>query len=858
MEGNRSTIREFFERVHGGEPRGWLVVWTRQDKAARAFLLSSGDALDRAPDYCAERAPACDVYAAVGLQGQQPEKGSRGKEDGVVSVPGLWADIDFGSAAHKSKALPPDEASALSLVGAVGLSPSIIVRSGFGLQVYWLFREPFLFETDDERRELKALSRRFQHLLRLQSQVRGWTLDPTADLCRVLRVPGTFNRKIPDDIRPVTAEYFDPRYTLDDFGDLLAGIDDPGQSAPSEPPTDLPPAAVLPILEGCAWMRHCRDDAATLPEPEWYRMLTVLARCQDAERWAHELSQGYSKYSKRETQRKLKQASGVSIAPVTCAYVETDLGGERFCRDCLFRGNVNSPVAIGRIESALTQEEAMEPVPEPSDSPPVLADGGADAPAEPSLAAQIERYTDLGNAKRFASRYRNQLRYCERWAHWYCWDRMRWREDETLEAHRRAAELIRSLYAFAKRITDEDDRKAFLTHVYKSESHRALTAMLALARADAAISVSPGQFDCHTWLLTVHNGTIDLRTGQLHPHDQRHLITKLAPVTYSPGAACPYWLEFLNLVMNGNQRLVSFLQRAFGCCLTGITSDKAMFILYGPGGDNGKSTMVDVIQQLLGDYATRTPTETFLKKREGAIPNDVAKLKGARFVWASESDRGARLSEALIKEMTGGDRLSARFMRGEFFEFDPEFKPWLATNHKPQVRGDRALWNRLKLIPFEVTIPKDKQKPRHEVMAMFRSEFPGILNWAIEGCLEWQRTGLGVPEEVIEATREYEAEQDTFAMFLDEKCVRVPNARVLSITLYREYKAWAEQYGETIVSHKMFATLMSERGFGKTRSNRGFLYSGIGLRAEDHFDLPQGQRRAQQASLVQEEEGEPV
>jgi putative DNA primase/helicase len=275
-----------------------------------------------------------------------------------------------------------------------------------------------------------------------------------------------------------------------------------------------------------------------------------------------------------------------------------------------------------------------------------------------------------------------------------------------------------------------------------------------------------------------------------------------------------------------------------GYCLTGITSDKAMLILYGATGDNGKSTMVDVVQQLLGDYATRTPTETFLKKKEGAIPNDVAKLKGARFVWASENERGSRLSEALIKEMTGGDKMSARFMRGEFFEFYPEFKPWLATNHKPQVRGDRALWNRLKLIPFDVTIPKEKQRPRHEVMAMFRAEFPGILNWALDGCLEWQRSGLGVPEEVVAATREYEAEQDTFAMFLEEKCVRVPNARAGSTALYKAYRAWADEHGENPASHKVFASLMSERGFQKERTRTGAVYHGVGLTAEDHYDTP--------------------
>ena len=857
MEGDKLAIRQFIERVHGPEPEGLLVVWTRQDKASRAFPLAQEGALDAAVAYCAERAARMDVYAAVGLQREEPEHGSRGKEAGVISVPGVWADIDIGGAAHKAKDLPCSEEEALSLVDAVGLPPSVIVRSGFGLQVYWLFREPFVIETEAERQELKALSRRFQQMLRLQARGRGWSIDPTADLCRVLRVPGTFNRKIPDDVRPVTAEYFDRAYCLDDIGEILCGPDDPGEPATSQPPLDLPPAKLPRILDGCAWMRHCRDDAATLPEPEWYRMLTVIARCEDAERWAHELSQAHPKYTRRETQRKLKQASGEKMAPVTCAYVESDLGGARFCDACLFRGNVNSPIAIGRIDGSNDFDE--EPA-ETATPPGGSSDGPADEPlpAVASVASQIEHFTDLGNAKRFAARYRDRLLYCEKWTRWFDWDGMRWRDDETLEVYRLASLLIRSLYPFAKRIRDADERQAFLKHLARSESFRAQTALINLAKADPAFAFRPGDLDRDPWLLTVENGTLDLHTGKLRPHDQRDRITKLAPVRYAPTASCPNWIEFLHMVMGGNQRLVSFLQRAFGCCLTGITSDKAMFILYGASGDNGKSTMVDVIQLLLGDYAVRTPTETFLRKKDGAIPNDVAKLKGARFVWASENERGSRLSESLIKEMTGGDKLSARFMRGEFFEFYPEFKPWLATNHKPQVRGDRALWNRLKLIPFHVTIPKDRQKPRHEVMAMFRRELSGILNWALEGCLEWQRSGLGVPEEVVQATREYEAEQDTFAMFLEEKCVRAPNARVLSLALYREYKSWAEQYGESPVSHKMFASFMSERGFEKTKTNRGFLYSGVGLRAEDHYDPPRRIAPPRAPQMVHDEEGEEV
>jgi putative DNA primase/helicase len=313
------------------------------------------------------------------------------------------------------------------------------------------------------------------------------------------------------------------------------------------------------------------------------------------------------------------------------------------------------------------------------------------------------------------------------------------------------------------------------------------------------------------------------------------------------------------MIMLGRKSLVEFLKRALGSSLTGITSDKAMFILYGPGGDNGKSTMVEVIEMLLGNYARRTPVDTFLKKREGSIPNDIARLRGARFVWAAENDRGVRLAESLIKEMTGGDRLAARFLHGEFFEFMPTFKIWFATNHKPVIRGDAAIWRRLKLVPFDYTITKDKQMKRHEVMAMFQSELSGILNWAIEGCLEWQRDGLGVPDEVINATREYEAEQDTFSMFLEERCVRAPNARVMSLALYREYKAWAEEHGETPASHKTFASLMSERGFAKAKTMKGALYSGLGLRTEDHYDTPkEAQTVSRQSRLDRDDDGEEV
>lgn len=362
MEADAHAIRQFFARLHGPEPAGWLIVWTRQDKVARAFDLARDGELERAVEYCRERAEAADVYAGVGLQAAKPAKG-RGGEEGVCSIPGLWADIDISSASHRSQNLPPSEEAALGLIEAVGLRPSILVRSGFGLQVYWRFKEPLLLDSDEDRTRAKSLSVRFQLLLRQVAKARGWTIDPTADLCRLLRVPGTFNRKLSDDVRLVTAEYLEAAYSLDDFEEILTGIAEPVEGPALAAARDLPPAKLPAILAGCPWMRHCRDDAATLPEPEWYRMLTIIARCEEAEHWAHELSKPYPNYNHSETKAKLQQASRDEIAPVTCAYVQNELGGDRYCSACLFRGQVNSPITIGRLEAPRSAAPATVPPP---------------------------------------------------------------------------------------------------------------------------------------------------------------------------------------------------------------------------------------------------------------------------------------------------------------------------------------------------------------------------------------------------------------------------------------------------------------------------------------------------------------
>ncbi len=281
------------------------------------------------------------------------------------------------------------------------------------------------------------------------------------------------------------------------------------------------------------------------------------------------------------------------------------------------------------------------------------------------------------------------------------------------------------------------------------------------------------------------------------------------------------------------EELRRFVQRATGYSATGDTSEQCMFINHG-GGNNGKSTFQEALGAALGDYAMRTPTETLMVRRSGGIPNDVARLKGARFVTASETEEGRRLAESLVKDLTGQDTISARFMRAEWFDFKPTHKLWLATNHRPEIRGtDNAIWRRIRLVPWSVVVPpaeRDRKLPEK-----LRAELPGILAWVVRGCLEWRREGLGESEEVRNATAEYQAEQDVLATFIEERCVVTPNASAAATPLYHAYQAWCEDAGERVETQKRFGRRLAERGFEREKAGV-YYWRGIGLRYDGDDD----------------------
>jgi putative DNA primase/helicase len=420
--------------------------------------------------------------------------------------------------------------------------------------------------------------------------------------------------------------------------------------------------------------------------------------------------------------------------------------------------------------------------------------------------------TDLGNAARLVHRHGRNLRYCWLWRKWLVWDGKRWVKDDTGEVYRLAKDTVASIYEEAAAAADEENRKALAKHAMRSEAGARIKEMVDLARSD--VPVTPDELDASPDLLNTESGTIELRTGELREHLREDLITKLAPVEYRPDASAPVWDAFLERVLPGEE-LRRFVRRASGYSATGDTSEQCMFINHG-GGANGKSTFQEAIAAALGDYAMRAPTEMLLTKRSGGIPNDIARLKGSRFVATSETEEGRRLAESLIKDLTGQDTVTARFLWAELFEFTPTHKLWLSTNHKPEIRGtDNAIWRRIRLIPWSVTIPPAEQNKK--LPATLRRELAGILAWIVQGCLEWRREGLQAPDEVRRATGQYRAEMDVLAGFLAECCELDSGHWEYAKDLYECYKRWCDENGERPEPQRKFGGRLGERGFQRDR-----------------------------------------
>ena len=487
---------------------------------------------------------------------------------------------------------------------------------------------------------------------------------------------------------------------------------------------------------------------------------------------------------------------------------------------------------VGRLKELVIATPAWEPLAPPPAPPP------PGEPPPPSSTGEAEHFplTDVWNANRLVTRHGADLRYVVAFKSWYIWDSMRWAEDRSHEIIRRAIDTVKSIYAELESPSGMRQRQQLLKHAVQSEKGQRLREMIRLAEALGECPTPPEALDADPWLFNVENGTIDLRSGELRPHTREDLLTRLVPIAYDPEAECPRWLSFLDRIFAGDAELIEFIQRAVGYSLTGATTEQVLFFAHGSG-SNGKSVFLTTIGHLLGEYGATADFSTFLERRNEGPRSDLASLKGKRFVSAIESQEGQRLAGGLVKQLTGGDLLTVRALYTNEFTYRPTFKLWFASNHRPVIKdtGD-AMWRRVRMIPFAVTIPPEEIDPT--LSDTLLRELPGILAWALQGCLLWQETGLGVPPEIEAATAKYRAESDVFGAFLEECCVLEPGAEVSASELLERHTRWAKDTHERELSQRKLSKVMGERPEQFYSVKRSTVYW-IGLRLRRDGEAPQ-------------------
>lgn len=436
--------------------------------------------------------------------------------------------------------------------------------------------------------------------------------------------------------------------------------------------------------------------------------------------------------------------------------------------------------------------------------------------------------TDAGNAERMIGLFGDDIHYVYEFKKWVYWNGSRWMFDEDGYIMRLAKETARSIVKEVSAESDDYRRRELLKHAMNSEKRQQLESMVQVAKTEQGVTISQSELDKDKYLLGVANGVINLKTGGFIDNAKDKMITKQSGTTYDHGAKCPRWVQFVEEITNNDKELVEYLQKIVGYSLTGSTKEQILFFLYGHGA-NGKSVFVNTVQDLLGDYAMQTPVSSIMTRGKGSVNNDIARLRGATFVATTETEEGSKFNESEVKLLTGGDVITARHLHQEFFQYRPMFKLWISGNHKPVPGDGYGIWRRLMLIPFNVRFDKEHQDK--ELSSKLKAELPGILNWAIEGCLKWQDEGLSIPKVIQDATKEYKSEMDRINSWMQECCIENPgdNQCERASDLYQSYKSWAKDTGEWEMNQRIFGTKLTDRGLVRKRNSRGMAYYGIKL-----------------------------
>jgi putative DNA primase/helicase len=504
--------------------------------------------------------------------------------------------------------------------------------------------------------------------------------------------------------------------------------------------------------------------------------------------------------------------------------------GDASPRDVLLAAIAGAPVIVGEGAAAADggADGARSGREKDAANPSATPRGAPNTPTAPLN-------SDEALALAFADEHAERLRYVATWGQWLSFDGKRWRADDTLFGLDEARKVCRR----AAQACDGPKTAKELA------SAKTVAAVERLAKADRRLAATTDVWDRDLFLLNTPKGVVDLHDGTMRAHDPRDLITKSTSV--APHGDCPRFLRFLDEITHGDAALVEYLRRVAGYALTGATTEHALFFAFGTGA-NGKSVFLNTLAGVLGDYHRTAPIETFINSLGDRHPTELARLRGARFVTATETEEGRRWAESKVKALTGGDRITARFMRQDFFEFEPHFKLFMAGNHKPGLRSvDESIRRRFHLVPFAVTIPVEDRDQR--LAEALRDEWPGVLAWAIEGCLAWQETGLSVPECVRIATSDYLAAEDSVATWIEDRCDVGPNESDTSANLFTSWASWANKAGEYVGSRKRLAQSLEAKGFFPARDASARKFNGLRVHTESqeetapaYSDVDEGDR----------------
>ncbi len=551
----------------------------------------------------------------------------------------------------------------------------------------------------------------------------------------------------------------------------------------------MPLANLDLIIADCSWLRHTRDQAIDLPEQEWYAQLSILGRCVDGERLAHKLSEPHPGYDRASTDAKLKQSIEAS-GPRTCGYIMGQFAHEG-CKTCPFgvrTKHKSSPIILGT-----------------------------------TTVKQGFVTTDSGNAERFAAYRGSEYKFFIEHGKWMRFEGKYWQLDKKDEIKVAIRDVMRSMRA---------EGKGDYAHLCESADKISSTERL----SRPLLAVLANETNQYHHLLTCENGTIDLRTSEVLESKPEHLITMKANSEFWPGARSAVWDHYLSEATFGDKDLQRYLQKALGYSITGSTKEEKLFIAYGHP-SAGKGTLTNTIQHLLGDYVQEAAPNTFIKKdRDGGIPNDLAMLVARRMVHTQEIEKGKFLASAIVKQATGRDRITARFLNNEFFTYSPEFKLWFFCNDFPKVRSsDAGMWRRIVVIPFLNHKPEDKQDLSLKDKLVTKECQMAVLAWLVEGARLWYAEGLGEPTRIMkECLAKYRSESDPISSFTEE--IEVGRDYKVTITDLRSvYEEHCRERGDDPLNARFFNSLLEERGYsrGGGRFNGEYVKCWIGFKLKD-------------------------